>query len=181
MLLAPWWVRMAYTFVVVAALALGGVWFARLEGATTSLPWQGVALILLVCLAIAALLVALSNQTRPRYVEALEPVTTAAERTEAIRAARRGPIPENPRVRDAARRLAVLYSAPPGRNRRLTIVGYVAMAIVFPLNVVTALVDDKPVRAALFAVLGLIVVWGAVQERRTLRRAKDRVRQLAAA
>jgi hypothetical protein len=178
MLLAPWWIRMAYVSAVVIAFAFGGVWVARLDNPSMDLPSSGIALIVVGCLTLAALMTALSNQTRARYVSALEPVGTAHERAEAIRAARSSPTPENPRVREAAQRLALLYSQAPGRNRRLTIVGYVAMAILIPLNLSTALADDRPARAVLFAVAGVFLGWAVILERIRLRRARTRASAL---
>lgn len=177
-LLAPWWVRMFYTSVIVAVCVFAGLAVARSENRDMRLPALGIALIVIACLVVASLLTAAAGQSRDKYVEALGPVLTPDERNDAIRAAWRGPIPDNPRVRDAAGRLALLYSSALQRRRGLEITGYVLMAIVFPLNVATALADDKPVRAVLFAILGALVVGGAVWQRSQMRRARDRASRL---
>jgi hypothetical protein len=104
-LLLPWWLRT----MVVAALVGGGVFvgvaYARYESDGAPVPAAGIALMALGSLALAALIAAALGQGRDSYLEALSATSTPEERSQAIRAAWRGPIPELERVRQAAARL----------------------------------------------------------------------------
>lgn len=179
-LLAPWWLRMAYTSAVVILVVFVGVWFARLQGPDIGLPVLGIALIVIGCLVVAALLTAAAGQMRQKYVEALDPVTPA-ERNQAIHASLKGPIPEDPRVRQAAANVARVSLSLLQRNRVMEIVGYGVMAVVFPANVVIALVDDSPAKAVFWGVLFVILVVGVVQQRSRRRLLQTRAQQLATA
>jgi hypothetical protein len=174
-MLAPWWLRMAVTFAFVVVCMAAGVVVARLEDdGPAHLPVLGVVLMVLVSLMLAALIVALMARTGDQYREALGALTPG-ERNEAIRAAWRGPVPDDLRVREAAGRLARLQGSAYSKNRALTLVGYAVMALVFPLNIILAVGEHNSAKALLFSILGVIFVCGAARSWVSQRRLCARV------
>jgi hypothetical protein len=173
---------MAVTSAFVVACMAAGVVAARIDEAEPAhLPVLGVVMIVLASLVLAALIVALMGRTGDQYRDAVGPLDTPDERNAAIRAAWRGPVPDDPRVREAAGRLARLQCSMYSKNRGLTFVGYAVMAVVFPANVILAVGEHNSAKALLFSILGLMVVCGAMRSWWLQRRLCTRVDLLTGA
>jgi hypothetical protein len=135
LLLQPWWVRTAYVtlWMIVGAfgmVALEGYQHGNASPISVSVP--GIVVIVVGCVCVAGLIAAVLGQQRARYLQALQSTSTPAERSQAIAAVRRGPVPGNPRVRDAAVQLVRLQLLAYNKNRKTS-------RIIYPLVVLLQL------------------------------------------
>jgi hypothetical protein len=133
-LLHPWWAR-TVTFALWVVFLFAMVPFFRyqigigpnpLSVSTTLITITAVA-----CIGVAGLLTALAEKQRNLYRDALNGLATAEEKSQAITALWRGPTPDNPRVREAAGRLAWLRLKPFRKNRRTYRVWYPLLAVLW--------------------------------------------------
>jgi hypothetical protein len=134
--LQPWWIRTLYSALWCLASAFAAVALIRYQDSINpnpfSLPVLGIVLIALACVCLAGLLAAVGGQRRNRYHQALQATSTPVERSQAIAAVWRGPVPDNPRVRDVAGQLAWLQLSAYRKNRK-------AIRIIYPLVVLIQL------------------------------------------
>jgi hypothetical protein len=174
-LLQSWWVRTVYLALWCVAGAFGMIALFRYQDGISpdpfSLPVPGIVIIAVACVGLAGLLAAVFEQQRNRYHQVLQATTTPAERSQAIAAVWRGPVPDNPRVRDAAGQLAWLQLSGYRKNRK-------ASWIIYPLVVVTWLLGGldewsehdyrRAIVSAVFAGLFLVLFAWLVLARRRL-------------
>jgi hypothetical protein len=104
-LLLPWWLHTVVLTVFIWAGAVVAVRYMGQESGEAHVPALDVALIGLGAVALAALMATVLRQTRDRYFARLSALSTPEQRSQALRAAWRGPVPENAGVRQAAERL----------------------------------------------------------------------------
>ncbi|WP_375488943.1 hypothetical protein [uncultured Mycobacterium sp.] len=178
MLLRPWWVRWLYHAVWALATGFAAVALIQYQSGTMPnpfrLPLPGIAIIAIGCLGVAGLFAAVTGQYRNKYLEALRATVTPAERSQAITAAWRGPVPDNPRVREAAGRLAWLRYSAYRKNRWMFRVLYPVMTLYWlALCAWQAAHQDRG--AVINAILGSLFVYSYVQVWLTQRRIRARI------
>lgn len=182
-LLQPWWVRTTYLALCSVATGLAAIALFRYQDSINpnplSLPVPGIAIIALACVSLAGLVAAVSEQRCIRYRQALQATGTPPERSQAITAVWRGPVPVNPRVRDAAGQLAWLQLSRYRKNRLAYSIVFPLLALMHLLSAVDSWFDHASHRAvvsAIFAV-GLLSTFAWVWFAR--RRLRARVALLA--
>jgi Flp pilus assembly protein TadB len=169
LLLTPWWVRTLIATVILSACMFAGSAIAWSDDGV-GLPVGGVVLIALGCLAVGALIGTALGRQRDLYRDALAVTSSSAERSEAINAVWRGPIPVNLRVREAALRLAQIQLDLHSKNRSMVLVVYPLLAVFSLFLTVTALVEHQLGRAlwnaAIAALWAYASVWTLLMEKR---------------
>jgi hypothetical protein len=121
------------------------------------------------------------GRQRDLYLDALAVTSTSAERSEAIGSVWRGPIPENPRVREAARRIAEIQLDLHNKNRSMVLIVYPLLAVFSLFLTVTALVDHELGRALWNAAIAGLWAYAAVWTLVTERRVRNRIDNLGTA
>lgn len=180
-ILAPWWVRALIATAIVGACVFASIVLLWSGDGGFGLPIGGVLLIVLGCLIVGALLGFAMGQQSHLYAEALTVTSTPAERSEAIDAVWRGPIPENSRAREAARRIAQIQMALHDKNRRMIHIVYPLLAVLWVFLTVLAVVNDEPGRALWNAGLAALWTYATVWTLTAERRMQNRVEKLRAA
>jgi hypothetical protein len=175
LLLQPWWVRALYMGLWCVASALATVALIRYQHGGNpnplDLPVPGFVIIMVACLGLAGLLAAVGAQQRERYRQALQATSTPAERSQAITAVRRGPIPDNPRVRDAARQLAWLQLSAYRKNQKTSWIVYPLVVVVWLFGAVTEWFErdfHQAISSLIFAGMFLVLLAWVVLRRRRL-------------
>jgi hypothetical protein len=127
-----------------------------------SLPVPTIAIIALSCVGLASLLAAVGEQRRNRFRQALHATSTPLESSQAITAIWRGPVPDNPRVRDAAGQLAWLQLSAYRKNRLAHWLSYPLLVLIWLWSAVDNWVDHESDRAIVSAILagGLLIMSG---------------------
>lgn len=177
LLLHPLWIRTAFWIglILLWALALAAYMHWDFGGNANpfTLPMPVIALIAAGCVWVGGLCAVLETSRRNRYLRALDGTATAAERSQAISAAFRGPAPDNPRVQAAARRVVDLQLAAYRKNPQTYRVVYPLLSVVWVVLFGLGLRDPAPrvafngVQAALWISL---TVWIRLSWQRLERR-----------
>jgi hypothetical protein len=184
LLLQPLWIRTVFWigWILLWALALAAYMRWDLGGNANpfTLPMLAIALIAAGCLGVGALCAVLETSRRNRYLRALDGTVTAGERAQAISAAFRGPVPDNPRVQAAARRVADLQLAAYRKNPQTYRVVYPLLSIVWVVLFGLSLRDPAP-RVAFNGVQAALWISLTFWIRLSWRRLEQRVELLRSA
>jgi Flp pilus assembly protein TadB len=178
LLMQPWWVRTIAATAILSACVFVGAAILWFRGDGLDLPVVGTLLIVLGCLVVGGLAGAVVGHHRDLYMAALEVTSTPAERSEAIGSVWRGPIPENPRAREAAGRLTWIHLALHDKNRSAILVLYPLLAALWLFLAVTAGVHHEPGRALWNAIVAGVWVYALVWTLLTERRLRNRVAKI---
>jgi hypothetical protein len=162
--------------VLMVSVACGVLALLRWQGSDVRVPPLGVALIALCCLGLAVLFAALMGQSRRPYLDALEHLRTPGERSRAIGAMWRGPVPSEPAVRRAAGLLARAHLGALRKNRHVYLWAYPLLTLSFVAQIVVAVADDEPRTALLPAVVVIMLVGSSAWTWWFCRRLDSRIR-----
>jgi hypothetical protein len=168
------WVRTVYLALWTFATAFAVIALIRyqqgIDPNPLSLPVPAIATIGVACVGLTGLFAALGEHRRNRYRQALQATSTAAESSEAVTAVWHGPVPDDPRVRDAAGQLARLKLSAYRKNRLAYWLSYPLLVLIWLWSAVDNWVDHEPDRAITSAILagGLLVMsaWLWIARRR---------------
>lgn len=161
-------------------MAFAGLAVQRVRGHGFDIPPLGVVLIAAGCLVVAALIAIAWGQERDRYLDALSVTTSKTERMQAIAAVRRGPAPDNPRVREAAARMAQIQLGAI-RGTRIFVVTFSILVAIWVFQAVLAALDNRPGEALLDAGFAALFAFALVSAPWTRRRLQARVETLRSA
>ncbi len=135
LLLQPLWIRTVFwigsILLWVLALAAYLRWASGRNANPFTLSVPVIALIAAGCGGVGVLCAVLETSRRNRYLRALDGTVTAAERSQAISAAFRGPVPDDPRLQAAASRVAGLQLAAYRKNPQTYRIVYPLLSVVW--------------------------------------------------
>ena len=172
MILAPWWIRALIlagfiTLWVVVLFAImsfeGRAWFE--DGGFD--PKTVIVVVVMSGLGLSLLLAVAVGQSQRLYRAALAPAGSPAKQAEAIAAAKRGPVPLDPQVREAAAHLAGISARNYRRHgQRMIVINVIGVAALLLLTVRTLVTGEPreaflPVMLVLLFGLGAAWVWWA--------------------
>ena len=148
LLLQPLWIRtvfwIGWILFWVLALAAYTRWDHGGDANPFTLPMLAIVLIAAGCVGVGALCAVLETSRRNRYLRALDGTVTAVERSQAISAAMRGPMPDNPRVQVAARRVADLQLTAYRKNPQTYRIIYPLLSVVWVVLFGLSVRDPAP-------------------------------------
>ncbi|PEG37749.1 hypothetical protein CQY20_14885 [Mycolicibacterium agri] len=176
-MLLPWWARTVCATGLTWLVAFAGLAVQHARGHGFGIPPLGFVLIGAGCLIVAALIAIAWGQDRDRYLDALSVTTSKTERMQAIAAVRRGPVPENPRVREAAARMAQIQLGAI-RGTRIATVTFSLLVAIWLFQGVLAALDHRPGEALLNAGIAALFAFALVSAPWTRRRLQARVETL---
>ncbi len=175
LLLQPWWFRtVCATVLVVVAICIGMV----IEGHRFDVPALGVVLIVVASVIVGGVFAVAMGLDRERYLDALSVTTSNTERSEAIAAVWRGPVPDNTRVKEAAGRLASILLSRYISGRSRLFVLYPLLSALWVVLAVSEAMTHHPGRALYNALLAALFVFAMVWSWRSHRRLQNRVDSL---
>ncbi|MEZ0364894.1 hypothetical protein ACAG26_14485 [Mycobacterium sp. pUA109] len=151
----PWWAR----FVILACLCAAGLSLLAAFGSVGGSWSQAAPGIALVSLAVGAVGTAASQRGHRAYTDAVDGLS-AADRSAALTALLRGPLPTAPAVRAATTRVGKVYLDAAERSWSMIVVTAPILILLFAVVAVAEVQAGEPTAAAPYGVLALLIAAG---------------------